>query len=85
MYRTAGAVLVVLLLAAPLLGQSAGVGIPPAPAWTFTANPASITAGEVAYLSFVIPIGDVHNISINGSRPTVICGPDGCSGGRSRC
>ena len=80
MHRTAAIVLVALLLAASLLAQSAGTVIPAAAPWSFTVNPPSIASGQTAELSFVIPTGDVHNISVNGMRPAVSCGPETCGG-----
>jgi hypothetical protein len=71
MYRTTGAVLVVLLHAAPLLAQSA---------WSFTVSPSTIVSGQSAVVSFFAPTRDVYNILISGVSPDVTCGPESCSG-----
>jgi hypothetical protein len=53
----------------------------PAPAWTFTASPATILRGQSSVLSFKTTSRDVHNVFINGQRPTTYtCGTSSCSG-----
>jgi hypothetical protein len=52
----------------------------PAPTWTFTASPATIQSGQSSVLSFTTTTSNVHNIFINGLRPTYSCGTSSCSG-----
>jgi len=49
-------------------------------AWTFTATPSTIQAGQSSVLSFTTSTADVHNIFINGQRPARSCGVSSCSG-----
>jgi hypothetical protein len=52
----------------------------PPPAWTFTANPTTINAGQSSLLSFTTTTSDFHRVFINGMRPTYSCGASTCSG-----
>jgi hypothetical protein len=53
---------------------SAGTG------WTFTANPATIQAGQSSVLSFTTTATDLHSVFINGQRPAYTCSASSCSG-----
>lgn len=51
-----------------------------AAAWTFTAKPSTIQAGQSSVLAFTTSTADVHSVFINGQRPTYTCGGSSCSG-----
>lgn len=59
------------------------VSTPPAPGWTFTANPATIQNGQSSVLSFTTTTSDVHRVFINGMRPSYTCSASSCSGSLS--
>jgi hypothetical protein len=49
-------------------------------AWTFTASPSTIQAGQSSVLSFTTTTRNVHNVSINGTGPKYTCNASSCSG-----
>jgi hypothetical protein len=64
----------------PPLNVTVTVNSPPGSNWTFTANPATLDAGQSSVLSFTTTTNDVHNVFISGVRPSYTCGASSCSG-----
>lgn len=56
------------------------------PVWSFTASPTTIEAGQSTLLTFTTATANVHNVYINGKRPSAVegggytCGVDRCAG-----
>lgn len=63
--------------------ETSGTAPPPPPApstWTFAAKPATIQSGQSSVLSFTTNTPNVHNIWINGQRPSYDCDASSCFG-----